>query len=80
MTGASALSPAAAALTAATTGAAYSCFADRFTGRLKKGLRADFVVVDMEWAADRLLQARVEETWFDGRAVFADGIEMRGPV
>jgi predicted amidohydrolase YtcJ len=62
--------PLVTALTAATTGAAYSCFADRITGRLKKGMRADFVVVDMEWSADRLLQAAVEETWFDGKAVF----------
>lgn len=62
--------PLVTALTAATSGAAYSCFADRITGRLEKGLRADFVVVDMEWSPDRLLQAAVQETWFDGQAVF----------
>ncbi|KAL1987018.1 hypothetical protein VTN96DRAFT_5174 [Rasamsonia emersonii] len=63
--------PLVSAMTAATAGAAYSCFADGLTGRLKKGLRADFVVVDMEWSPDRLLQARVLQTWFDGRRVFA---------
>ncbi|KAL1969720.1 hypothetical protein VTN77DRAFT_8273 [Rasamsonia byssochlamydoides] len=62
--------PLVSAVTAATAGAAYSCFADRITGGLKKGLKADFVVVDMEWSPERLLQARVRQTWFDGRNVF----------
>lgn len=48
--------PLVSAVTAATAGAAYSCFADGITGRLKKGLRADFVVADMEWSPERLLQ------------------------
>jgi hypothetical protein len=62
--------PLVTALTAATAGAAYSCFADGITGRLEKGLKADFVIVDMEWSADQLLQAHVQETWFDGGKVF----------
>lgn len=62
--------PLVTAFTAATTGAAYACFADSITGRLKKGLKADFVVVDMEWSKERLLQAAVTETWFEGRRVF----------
>jgi predicted amidohydrolase YtcJ len=62
--------PLVTAFTAATTGAAYACFADRITGRLKRGLKADFVVVDMEWSKERLLQAAVAETWFEGSQVF----------
>jgi predicted amidohydrolase YtcJ len=71
--------PLVSAVTAATAGAAYSCFADGITGRLKKGLKADFVVVDMEWSPERLLQARVQQTWFDGRKVF-DAVEGVGIV
>lgn len=62
--------PLVTAFTAATTGAAYACFADKITGKLEKGLKADFVVVDMEWSKERLLQATVDETWFEGRKVF----------
>jgi predicted amidohydrolase YtcJ len=62
--------PLVTAFTAATTGAAYACFADKITGKLEKGLKADFVVVDMEWSKERLLQAAVDETWFEGRKVF----------
>ncbi|OKL57558.1 hypothetical protein UA08_06998 [Talaromyces atroroseus] len=61
--------PLVTAFTAATTGAAYACFADRITGRLKKGLKADFLVVDMEWSKEQLLQATVGETWFEGNQV-----------
>jgi predicted amidohydrolase YtcJ len=60
----------ASAVSAATIGSAYSCFADSWTGRLAKGMKADFVVVDMEWDAESLLSARVHETWFEGRKVF----------
>jgi predicted amidohydrolase YtcJ len=60
----------ASAISAATAGSAYSCFADAWTGRLAKGLKADFVVVDMEWNADKLLEAKVQETWLEGRKVF----------
>lgn len=58
------------AVSAATAGSAYSCFADGYAGRLSEGMKADFVVVDMQWEADRLLDARVEETYFEGRRVY----------
>lgn len=58
------------AVVAATRGSAYSCFADGFTGRLEVGMKADFVVVDMVWEEERLLEAEVWETWFDGRRVW----------
>ncbi|KAK7959942.1 metal-dependent hydrolase [Apiospora aurea] len=56
----------AAAVAAATAGSAYSCFMDRWAGRLEKGLSADLAVVEMEWEAEKLLEARVRETWFRG--------------
>ena len=62
--------PLAAAVTAATTGAAYSRFAESWTGSLKPGLSADFVVLDMDWKAEGLLKARVKQTWFRGRKKF----------
>ncbi|KAL5364177.1 amidohydrolase 3 [Aspergillus floccosus] len=58
------------AVGAATQGSAYSCFADGFTGRLAPGFQADFAVIDMEWEAERLLDARVVETWFGGKRVY----------
>ncbi|TPX18501.1 uncharacterized protein E0L32_011614 [Thyridium curvatum] len=58
------------AVVAGTRGAAYSCFADGVTGSLEPGKRADFVVVEMEWAPEKLLGSKVLETWFDGRRVF----------
>jgi predicted amidohydrolase YtcJ len=58
------------AVAAATAGGARACFADEMTGRLEVGLKADFVVVDMQWRAEELLKARVEQTWFGGRKVF----------
>ncbi|KAI0173075.1 amidohydrolase 3 [Hypoxylon sp. FL1284] len=58
------------ALAAATEGSAYSCFADRWAGKLEAGRFADMAVVDMEWDADKLLEARVVQTWFEGRKVF----------
>jgi len=54
------------AVEAATTGAAYSRFAERWTGSLRKGLNADFVVLDMDWRAEGLLKARVAQTWYRG--------------
>jgi predicted amidohydrolase YtcJ len=60
----------AAAIAAGTEGSAYSCFADGWTGRLEAGRSADFAVVDMEWDAEKLLQARVVQTWFLGKNVF----------
>ncbi|OQV11279.1 hypothetical protein CLAIMM_15139 [Cladophialophora immunda] len=58
------------AFSAATQGAAYSCFMDRITGRLEVGMKADFVVLDMEWSAATLLQAKVLQTWFNGQQVY----------
>ncbi|KAK5075372.1 hypothetical protein LTS08_001560 [Lithohypha guttulata] len=58
------------ALSAASFGAAYSCFADNSVGTLEKGKLADFAVVDMIWDADQLLKGRVDETWLGGQCVF----------
>lgn len=60
----------AAAVSAATSGAAYSRHADAWTGRLQSGMRADFAVLDMQWTPEALLDARVRETWFGGRKVY----------
>ncbi|KAL4784070.1 amidohydrolase family-domain-containing protein [Aspergillus varians] len=46
------------AVVGATEGAAYSRFAELWTGSLKEGLSADFVVVDMAWTPERLLDAK----------------------
>jgi predicted amidohydrolase YtcJ len=62
--------PLSAAVSAATSGAAFACFADSWTGRLQSGLQADFVVLDMHWNADRLLEAHVCQTWYQGKKVF----------
>ncbi|KAI1421143.1 amidohydrolase 3 [Xylaria sp. FL1777] len=59
----------AAAIAAATEGSAHSCFAD-WAGKLEAGRWADFAVVDMEWSPDKLLQAKVAQTWFEGKKVF----------
>jgi predicted amidohydrolase YtcJ len=58
------------AITAATSGAAYSCFAEHRVGSLEIGKTADFVVVDMAWNGDELLKATVKETWFEGQQVY----------
>ncbi|OGM44991.1 amidohydrolase family protein [Aspergillus bombycis] len=71
--------PLAAAVSAATTGAAYSRWADSWTGSLKAGLSADFVVLDMDWKAESLLKANVQQTWARGRKTFdasADGAQL----
>ncbi|KAL2060778.1 hypothetical protein VTL71DRAFT_9420, partial [Oculimacula yallundae] len=60
----------ASAISAATIGSAYSCFADSWTGSLEKGKKADFVVVEMKWDPKGLLAASVKETWFEGRRIF----------
>jgi predicted amidohydrolase YtcJ len=59
------------AVAAATEGAAYSCFDEHRIGLLKKGHKADFVVVDMGWDKEKLMQAQVKETWFDGTKVWS---------
>ncbi|KAJ5176614.1 amidohydrolase 3 [Penicillium canariense] len=58
------------AATAATTGAAYARFADSWTGTLKQGLNADFLVVDMQWTPETLLEAKVCQTWYRGTKVY----------
>ncbi|KAI1495704.1 amidohydrolase 3 [Biscogniauxia marginata] len=60
----------ASAITAGTEGSAYSCFADRWAGKLEAGRLADFAVVDMEWNPEKFLQAKVIQTWFMGKKVF----------
>lgn len=60
----------AAAVTASTSGAAYSCFQDGRVGTLRKGLEANLAVVDMTWDATKLLQAKVVETWISGKKIF----------
>ena len=58
------------AVTAVTTGAAYSCFADGRVGSLEVGKMADFCIVDMEWKGEELLNAKIMETWFEGKRVY----------
>ena len=63
----------AAALAGYTTGAAWAGFAERKFGRLAPGLRADFVLIDVDpllAAPAALRQARVIETWIGGEKVF----------
>jgi predicted amidohydrolase YtcJ len=55
---------------AATTGAAYSRFAESWTGILRTGLRADFVVLDSKWTPETLLEAKVEQTWSQGKRLY----------
>lgn len=59
------------AVAAGTEGAAYSCFDDHRIGVLKAGHKADFAVVDMEWETEKLMQAKVVETWYNGARVFS---------
>jgi len=61
------------AFSAATLGAAYSCFLDKTVGRLEAGMKADFVVVDMNWCSESLLETKVLQTWFDGRKIYDAG-------
>lgn len=58
------------AVAAATEGSAYSCFSDAWTGSLRPGLKADFVVCDIELSPDELIKGKVEETWFEGNKVY----------
>jgi predicted amidohydrolase YtcJ len=55
---------------AATAGAAHSRFAETWTGSLKAGLQADFVVLDSKWTPDSLLDDSVAETWSKGKRVY----------
>lgn len=58
------------AVLAGTAGSAYSSFADGFVGTLGEGKKADFVVWDMQWDEEKLLEAVVYETYFGGRKVY----------
>jgi predicted amidohydrolase YtcJ len=62
--------PLCATVSSYTHGSAYSCFLDHLTGRLATGLMADFVVVDMAWTTEDLLQAKIKETWYCGKQVY----------
>ncbi|KAJ5786560.1 amidohydrolase 3 [Penicillium pulvis] len=55
---------------AATSGAAYSRFAEGWTGSIAKGHRADFVVLETEWTSETLLNTIVQQTWALGEKVF----------
>ncbi|KAJ5366052.1 Amidohydrolase 3 [Penicillium concentricum] len=60
----------ATAVSAATAEAAYASFSDSWTGSLRPGYNANFVVLDMAWAVESLLEARVCQTWYKGKKVF----------
>ncbi|KAJ6007308.1 hypothetical protein N7540_011284 [Penicillium herquei] len=62
--------PLATAVSAATSGAAFASFSDSFTGRLQPGLQADLAILDMHWSPEKLLEARVCQTWYRGKKVF----------
>lgn len=61
--------PLLSAFSAATLGAAYSCFADQAVGKIEAGKKADLVVLNMKWSPQSLLEDRVTQTWFGGRKV-----------
>lgn len=58
------------AATGATAGSAYARFAESWTGELRSGLSADFVVLDTQWTPDKLLEGTVCQTWYKGRKVY----------
>ncbi|OJJ60883.1 hypothetical protein ASPSYDRAFT_87453 [Aspergillus sydowii CBS 593.65] len=59
----------------ASGGAAMGIFAENRVGAQDVGVGklADFVVVDMLWNADALLEAVVKETWYGGVKTLGDG-------
>jgi predicted amidohydrolase YtcJ len=62
-----------AALAASTTGAAYAAFAEGRIGRIARGQRADFVLIDNDpllATPDELKATRVLETWVNGKRVW----------
>lgn len=58
------------AVAGATHGSAYSSFADQWTGGLKAGLKADFVVCDVDLKPESVVKGVVRETWFEGKQVY----------
>ncbi|MBK0419584.1 amidohydrolase [Leucobacter sp. CSA1] len=61
------------ALSALTAGAAYAGETDGVNGRIAAGLRADFALLDvnpLEAEADRLLTARVQQTFVAGESAY----------
>lgn len=58
------------AIAAQTSQAAYSRFAESWTGSLTAGKLANFLVMDMAWSAEKLLEAKVSQTWIKGRKMF----------
>lgn len=56
---------------AASHGSARSVFWDERLGSLEKGKVADLTIWDMQWENDKLLEAKIEETWVDGVKVWA---------
>lgn len=57
-------------IVAGTEGTAYSTFDEKRIGRLAVGQKADFVLVDMLWEKEKLKDAKVLETWYDGKKVW----------
>ena len=57
-------------IVAGSRGAAASVFDEERIGSLEVGKAADFIVVDMEWQAQKLLKSQVVETWFGGKKVY----------
>lgn len=60
------------ALIAATEGAAYSRYAETFTGSLSPGMSADLAVIDTDLKPEELLKAEVISTLYKGESVFGD--------
>ncbi|CAG7999258.1 unnamed protein product [Penicillium olsonii] len=65
------------AVSAVTAGAAYASFADGWTGSLLPGFQADFVVLDMQWDPELVLDAQIRETWYKGERTF--DVESNSP-
>lgn len=59
---------------AGSMGSAWSCYMEDRTGRIAEGLQADLAVLDMQWDKERLLEAKVVETWFSGRKVYSEDV------
>ncbi len=71
-----------AALVGYTSGAASAGFAESRFGRIAPGLRADFVLIDVDpmlATPGALRNAKVIETWIGGRKVFAAAREPETP-